>query len=88
MKGETERPLPEKKLLFKCNTENKENFEIPLLQIEKSNMKEKVKNPDFILFSVYDMYFIFICFNFKELNNFNLAFGNCRFIRFHAIYRI
>jgi hypothetical protein len=50
LKGETEKPLPEKKLNFKCNTENKEIFEIPLLQIEKSNMKDKVKSPVVTLF--------------------------------------
>lgn len=44
LKGETEKPLPETKLFFKCNAENNEIFEIPLLQIEKSNMKDKVKN--------------------------------------------
>lgn len=42
--GETEKPLLEEKLYFKCNAENKEIFEIPLLQIEKSNAKDKVNS--------------------------------------------
>lgn len=57
LKGETERPLPEKKLFFKCNAENKEICEIPLLQTEKSNMKEKVKHLEVTLLSYDSSYF-------------------------------
>jgi hypothetical protein len=55
LKGETEKPLPEKKLNFKCNAENKEILGIPLLQIEKSNMNDKVKSPEVTLFYIYVM---------------------------------
>ena len=42
LKGEIEKPLPEKNLMFKCNIKNKENFEISLTPIEKSLLKNTV----------------------------------------------